>query len=407
MTSGVKIYPTTGTGLPVVGETGALSALDDLLRFPVMGPDPDDGVVRAGAVSIADFKDYLVTETQAIHDATAAIYDAFDDRYLGTFASAPTTDNDGDALVAGAQYFNTSNDQFYVHNGTTWLSSNYVSTDVEITGGTIDGVSITDATADVTDLTVTGAIDATGATSIAGIAGRLLGVQKFTAVGANTYTKTPGTAKALVVLVGGGGGGGNANSNTSGTTLGAASGGGKGQLAQALLDVTAISTAAVTIGTGGLGATTAGANGNPGGDSTWVDAVRTLTAKGGTGGAGNEDRGGGYASARGSMVTPADNSAVSGHIVDVPPAPGTRGFGIVTNALASGGGYALGGDGADGPFGRGGDGGRVLTANSSQAGSNATGYGAGGGGGACLGNATNANGGDGGSAIALVFEYSG
>ena len=40
--------------------------------------------------------------------AAAASYDSFDDRYLGAKSSAPTVDNSGDALVAGALYFNTS-----------------------------------------------------------------------------------------------------------------------------------------------------------------------------------------------------------------------------------------------------------------------------------------------------------
>jgi hypothetical protein len=40
--------------------------------------------------------------------AAAASYDSFDDRYLGAKASAPSVDNDGNALVAGAIYWNTT-----------------------------------------------------------------------------------------------------------------------------------------------------------------------------------------------------------------------------------------------------------------------------------------------------------
>jgi hypothetical protein len=39
--------------------------------------------------------------------AAAASFDSFDDRYLGTKASDPTLDNDGNALVSGALYFNS------------------------------------------------------------------------------------------------------------------------------------------------------------------------------------------------------------------------------------------------------------------------------------------------------------
>lgn len=38
----------------------------------------------------------------------AQIYDAFDDRYLGSKDSDPATDNDGNPLISGALYFNTT-----------------------------------------------------------------------------------------------------------------------------------------------------------------------------------------------------------------------------------------------------------------------------------------------------------
>ena len=40
--------------------------------------------------------------------SAAASYDSFDDRYLGSKSSAPTVDNDGDALITGALYWNTT-----------------------------------------------------------------------------------------------------------------------------------------------------------------------------------------------------------------------------------------------------------------------------------------------------------
>lgn len=54
---------------------------------------------------------------------TAALLDSFDDRYLGAKAVAPTLDNDGDALIDGALYYNTTNNSMYVYDlGTTaWI----------------------------------------------------------------------------------------------------------------------------------------------------------------------------------------------------------------------------------------------------------------------------------------------
>jgi len=48
--------------------------------------------------------------------AAAASYDSFDDRYLGAKASAPSVDNDGNALVAGALYFNTTTGAMQVYD---------------------------------------------------------------------------------------------------------------------------------------------------------------------------------------------------------------------------------------------------------------------------------------------------
>lgn len=56
--------------------------------------------------------------TQA--NLAAASYDSFDDRYLGPKASAPTLDNDGNALLNGALYWNTPGSKMYSWNGTAW-----------------------------------------------------------------------------------------------------------------------------------------------------------------------------------------------------------------------------------------------------------------------------------------------
>ena len=54
--------------------------------------------------------------------AAAASYDSFDDRYLGAKSSNPATDNDGDALVVGALYFNTTTNIMMTYTGSAWQS---------------------------------------------------------------------------------------------------------------------------------------------------------------------------------------------------------------------------------------------------------------------------------------------
>jgi hypothetical protein len=62
------------------------------------------------------------TAAAASAAAAATSYDSFDDRYLGAYASDPTLDNDGDALVTGALYFNSVSGTMLAWNGTAWTS---------------------------------------------------------------------------------------------------------------------------------------------------------------------------------------------------------------------------------------------------------------------------------------------
>jgi hypothetical protein len=60
--------------------------------------------------------------TNAANSATAAAasFDSFDDIYLGAKATAPTLDNDGNALQTGALYWNTTSSSLFIRNGATW-----------------------------------------------------------------------------------------------------------------------------------------------------------------------------------------------------------------------------------------------------------------------------------------------
>ena len=63
--------------------------------------------------------------TNAATSATnaAASFDSFDDRYLGSKSSEPTVDNDGDALLTGALYFNSTTNTMKVYSGSSWLDA--------------------------------------------------------------------------------------------------------------------------------------------------------------------------------------------------------------------------------------------------------------------------------------------
>jgi len=106
-----------------------------------------DGILGSATAAATSAAAAATSATNAATSATdaatsatnaAASYDSFDDRYLGAKASAPTVDNDGDALITGALYFNSTDNNLYVYTGTTWVTNtNYgvTFTNYTATGG--------------------------------------------------------------------------------------------------------------------------------------------------------------------------------------------------------------------------------------------------------------------------------
>ena len=140
-----------------------------------------DAAAASAAAALTSENNAATSETNASNSASAALasenasatlYDSFDDRYLGAKASDPTLDNDGDALITGALYFNTTSGDMKVYSGSAWLDA-YTS----ITGQTLDQVTTTGNTTTnsitVGSLTVTNSAtagtqtaNATGATTL-------------------------------------------------------------------------------------------------------------------------------------------------------------------------------------------------------------------------------------------------
>jgi hypothetical protein len=75
----------------------------------------------SGAAAAAAAAAVSANAAAASAAAAATSYDDFDDRYLGQKATDPTLDNDGDALLTGALYFNTSNNVMMVYTGSAWV----------------------------------------------------------------------------------------------------------------------------------------------------------------------------------------------------------------------------------------------------------------------------------------------
>jgi hypothetical protein len=75
------------------------------------------------AASSATSASNAQTAAEAARDQTLAVYDSFDDRYLGSKTSDPSVDNDGNALVAGSLYFNSVSGIMKLYTGSAWVAA--------------------------------------------------------------------------------------------------------------------------------------------------------------------------------------------------------------------------------------------------------------------------------------------
>ena len=96
-----------------------------------------------GASSSASSAASAQTAAESARDSALAAFDSFDDRYLGTKTSDPSTDNDGNTLVAGTLYFNSSTSTMMLYTGSAWVAA-YVS------GGSFAALSGATFTGDIT-----------------------------------------------------------------------------------------------------------------------------------------------------------------------------------------------------------------------------------------------------------------
>jgi hypothetical protein len=116
------------TGAIVLSGTYLAKAGGTMSGALAMGNNKITGLGTPTADTDAATKVYVDTvagsATAAAASATAAeaAYDSFDDRYLGAKSSAPTLDNDGNALITGALYWNSVQNAMFSWTGSAWGS---------------------------------------------------------------------------------------------------------------------------------------------------------------------------------------------------------------------------------------------------------------------------------------------
>jgi hypothetical protein len=151
--------------------------------------------------------------TAAAASATAAAntYDQFDDRYLGSKSSPPSVDNDGNALLTGALYFDTTANEMRVYTGSTWKATGsavngtsarqvYTATASQTTFAITYDVGFVDVYLNGVKLVVASDFTATSGTNIVLATGATAGdIVDIIAYGAfnvaNTYTQAAADAK--------------------------------------------------------------------------------------------------------------------------------------------------------------------------------------------------------------------
>ena len=132
----VELLTPTDAVLSVDGLTGAVSLSGTYLNrttgtllgnlaaggFKVTGLGTPTSDADAATKVYVDTVAGSATAAAASAAAAATTYDNFDDRYLGAKSTAPSVDNDGNALIVGAIYWNSVSNAMFAWSGSAWGS---------------------------------------------------------------------------------------------------------------------------------------------------------------------------------------------------------------------------------------------------------------------------------------------
>ena len=184
-----------------------------------MGGNTVTGLATPSASSDAVTKGYVDTtfgdsaSAAASAAAAEAAYDSFDDRYLGAKATSPGVDNDGDALITGALFFDSTANLMKVYDGSSWIDAGsavngtaersvYTATSGQTTFTATYDVGFVDVYLNGVKLIVTTDFTATNGTSIVlttgATAGDLLDIVAYGAFSiADVYTQAASDARFL------------------------------------------------------------------------------------------------------------------------------------------------------------------------------------------------------------------
>jgi hypothetical protein len=136
--------------------------------------------------------------------SAASSYDSFDDRYLGAKASDPTVDNDGNPLITGALYFNTTLPAMKVYTGSSWQivaadTSNFVDKSLWTAKGALVSATGAGTPATLTVASTNGYVLSVDSTQSTGLSWVLPNPGDITGVTAGTGLSGGGTSGTVTL----------------------------------------------------------------------------------------------------------------------------------------------------------------------------------------------------------------
>jgi hypothetical protein len=153
------------------------------------------------AIATTKAEEALASQNAASTSETnaAASLDAFDDRFLGSFATAPTVDNDNDALATGTVYWNSTSSRMYAWTGSVWETLKPTNTEqahintvagitADVTAVANDATDISAVAAKATEIGLLGTASAVADMVILGTTDVVADMNTLAAVQANVTT---------------------------------------------------------------------------------------------------------------------------------------------------------------------------------------------------------------------------